>query len=267
MRAAVLELGGLAAELDAYFGCSGRVEVKATSVPFAVELHPVEEGAVVGVMPAVNHRVAVHGIDVAADVLRCRTNRRAHRHLREPAHFLGEGQRVEQFARHDFVLSGCLHVDDRGLTRDGNCLLDGANAHLGDDVRREVRRQDNPVPLDGAEADQRERDGIGAARQIDDLVLPLLVADDGPDLFDERRTRRLYRDAGHHRARGISHDTRDTAGALCAGKCSREDHAPADGGGPERQSSEAGQRPVQNSPARVRGAPECERSHRPSFNV
>src|SRR5207247_1836373 len=53
LRAAVLEFGGLAAELNAYFGCRGRIEIKATSVPFAVELHPVEEGAVVRVMPAV----------------------------------------------------------------------------------------------------------------------------------------------------------------------------------------------------------------------
>jgi hypothetical protein len=120
-----------------------------------------------------NHRVAVHGIDVAADVLRCGTNRRAHRHLGEPAHFLGQGQRVEQLARHDFVLRGGLHIDDRGLTRDGNRLLELPDAHLGADVRREVRRQHKSVALDGAETGQGERHGIYAARQVEDLVLTL----------------------------------------------------------------------------------------------
>src|SRR5437879_5382677 len=77
LRAAILELSGLTAQLNADLGRGGRVEIKPTSVTFAVELHSVEERAIVGVMPAVNDRVAVHGIDVAANVLRRGTNGRA----------------------------------------------------------------------------------------------------------------------------------------------------------------------------------------------
>ena len=101
LEAAVLELGGLAAQLDAHFLRGARVEVEATSLPLAVELHAVEEGTVVAGMPAVNHGVGVHGVNVAADILRGGRNHHAHRHLRKAAHFLRERQRVEHLARHD----------------------------------------------------------------------------------------------------------------------------------------------------------------------
>ena len=136
---------------------------------------------------------AVHRIDVAADVLRRGRDPGANRHLREPAHFLGQGQRIEQLARHDLVLSGGLHIDHRRFAEDGNRLLQLSDAHLGDDVRREVRCELQPFPLDGAESDQGERDGIDAARQVQDLVLAFGVSDDRPQFFDECGTGRFNR--------------------------------------------------------------------------
>ena len=49
-------------------------------------------------MPAVNDCVAVHRINIAADVLRGGADRRADGHLREAAHFLGQGQRIQHVA-------------------------------------------------------------------------------------------------------------------------------------------------------------------------
>ena len=68
--------------------------------------------------------------------------------------------------------------------------------------------------LDGAEAGQRERDGVGAGPQVDDLVLARAVGDDGADFLDQRRAGRLDRHAGQHRARRVFHHARDDAIAL-----------------------------------------------------
>ena len=235
--AAILELGCLAAQLTAHLGCGGRVEVEAASLALAVELHAVEKGAVIAEMPAMNHGVAVHRIDVAADVLRRGRDPGANRHLREPAHFLGQGQRIEQLARHDLVLSGGLHIDHRRFAEDGNRLLQLSDAHLGDDVRREVRCELQPFPLDGAESDQRERDGIGAARQVEDLVLSLRVGDDSADLFDECGTGRFDGYSRQHCPRCITHNARDGAGALCARMCRRNEYTRADRGSLESHRS------------------------------
>jgi hypothetical protein len=54
LDAAVLEFGGLPAQLDAHFGRGRRVEVEAPSCALAVELHAAEQSAVVGEMAAMN---------------------------------------------------------------------------------------------------------------------------------------------------------------------------------------------------------------------
>ena len=223
LEAAVLELGGLAAQLDAHFLRGARVEVEATSLPLAVELHAVEEGTVVAGMPAVNHGVGVHGVNVAADILRGGRNHHAHRHLRKAAHFLRERQRVEHLARHDCRLGRALHIDDRGHTRDGQRFLERADAHFRIDLRGERCRQLDLLAPDRAETGEGERHGIRSRPEVDDLVLTLLVGHDGPDFLDQSVAGGLDRDAGDHGTRRISDHAGDTGRQRLRGGVCRQD--------------------------------------------
>ena len=126
----------------------------------------------------------------------------------------GRRQRLERRARQRRLLPHVLQIDDGSFARDGDRFRELANLQIRIDGRRESRRQLEPLPLDRVEACQTETDRVGAAWQIDDLVFALLVAHDGPDLFDERGTGCLDRDARQHRARAISDDTRNGARAL-----------------------------------------------------
>ena len=67
-------------------------------------------------------------------------------------------------------------------------------------VRRERAGQLDAFALDGAEAGQRERHGVGARPQIDDAVLAGAVGDGGADFLDQHRAGRFDGDAGQHGA-------------------------------------------------------------------
>ena len=73
---------------------------------------------------------------------------------------------------HHALTRGALHVHDRRFASDRDRFLEGADAHLGVDGRRERAGQIDAIPLDGVEAGQRERDGVGAGPQLGDPVLP-----------------------------------------------------------------------------------------------
>src|SRR5262249_8616643 len=94
--------------------------------------------------------------------------------------------------------------------------LERAGPQIGVDRRREAGGDFDPFTLHGAEALQCEGDRVGAWAEVDDLVLPLPVADDGSDLFDECRARGFDRDARHDGAGGIAYNSRDAPCALRA---------------------------------------------------
>ena len=137
-----------------------------------------------------------------------------------------------------------MHVHDRRSAGDGQRFREVADPHLAVDLRREVRRQVDSFPLDRGEPRERERHGVHAGTQIDDLVLALLVGGDSANLFNQRRTAGFNGHTGHDRTGCIFHDARN--GALRLGD-----------GGHQRQ-------PSQRDDDR---RPECPQSHvTPSVN-
>src|SRR4029450_2397743 len=106
---------------------------------------------------------------------------------------------------------GVLHVDQRRRARDGHRFLDGADAHLRVDRRREVRGQLDPILDERAESLERERHLVEAWTEIDDRVSTLRVGIDRTGFLDQRRTRRLYRDTGQHTATRILDQAGDRA--------------------------------------------------------
>ena len=209
LEAAVLELRGLTTELHARFLRGRRIEVEAAALAFPVELHAVEQRAIVCRAAAVNDRIRVHRIDVAADVLRRRRNHHAHRDFGEPAHLLGDRQREQHLGRHCFDLRRVLHVDDRALPADRQRFFECPDFHLGVDLRGETRLQFDGLALDDAETGQCEGHGIGAWTEVDDFVFAVLVGHRCPDLLDQGRARGFHRHSRHHAARRVSHHAND----------------------------------------------------------
>ena len=66
-------------------------------------------------------------------------------------------------------------------------FLDTADTHLGVDRRHPAAAQLERLARDGGEPGQRERDGVGARAQVDDLILAVGVGHDRPRPLDERR--------------------------------------------------------------------------------
>ena len=89
----------------------------------------------------------------------------------------------------------------------------------GEDLRT---GQLDAVTLDGDEAGQRERQGVGARPQIDDAVLARAIGDRGPDLLDQGRARCFNGDAGQHGAGRVSNGSRE--GRLGKYGCREEQH-------------------------------------------
>ena len=61
------------------------------------------------------------------------------------------------------------------------------------------------VTLDGRKSRQRERHGVDAGTQVDDLVLARAVGDDRPGLLDQHVAGRFDRDARQHCAGRVFH--------------------------------------------------------------
>ena len=96
-------------------------------------------------------------------------------------------------------------------------LLQRTDPQLGVDRHVGVRRDLDPVALDGAESGEREGDGVGPRPEIDDRVTALTVGHRGADLLDECRTGRFNGDPGHDASRRVGDKPGD--GALgCSGR-------------------------------------------------
>ena len=89
-----------------------------------------------------------------------------------------------------------LEVNDGGRPRDRDGFRDRADAELDINVRREPRRQFNPLAHDRVEATKREGHSIRARTQLDDLVSARAVGEDSADLFDQRGTPGFDGDTG-----------------------------------------------------------------------
>ena len=70
------------------------------------------------------------------------------------------------------------------------------------------------------EPGKREGHRVHAGPQIDDSVLPAVIGDGGPRLFDQGRTAGFDGDTGQHAPGGVSDDARK--GALCIGCAGRQ---------------------------------------------
>ena len=195
---AELVLGRLAAELDAHFLGGRRIEVEAAALALRIESHPVQQHPRVACPAAVDRNVLADGILVATDVLLGGRNDGARDDRGEPAQFPVDRERKELLARDHPLLDDVLNVHDGGLAGDGDRLLEGAHAQVDIDRRCEVRRQLDAVALDRAEPRQGERDAVGAGQQIDDLVLTLIIGNNGANLFDQDGTAGFHRNAGQH---------------------------------------------------------------------
>ena len=108
-----------------------------------------------------------------------------------------------------------VHVDERGLTGNGDRFRDRAELHLGVDGCRERRGQFDARSLERGEALQREGDGVRARAQVHDPEDALGIGDGGADLFYECRTSDVHLDARKNGARGVFDDTGDAALGRC----------------------------------------------------
>ena len=159
--------------------------------------------------------------------------------------------RLEDVAAQHRLSPGALHVHDRALAGDGDGLLERADPHLGVDRRGERSGQLDAFATEGAEAGQREVDGVGAGPEILDAVLAGAVADGSADFLDEGRTARFNGDAGENRARRVSDGTGDDG--LCGGGGGKERETDPDCQGPDETTHLAPPRPGGRS-TRVSGA-------------
>ena len=94
---------------------------------------------------------------------------------------------------------------------------EGADLHVRVDRRGERAGQLDAFALDGAEAGQAERDGVGARPQIDDTVLARTIGDGRSDFLDQHVARRFDGHAWQHGAGRVLDDAGD--GRL--GECRR----------------------------------------------
>src|SRR5207253_3689818 len=211
--AAELVLGGLAAELDAYFLSRRRIEVEAAPRPLCIEAHAVQQLPVVRRPVVMDGDALAYRILVAADVLLRRRDDRARNNRGEAAKLPIDGQRKELFARDHSLLDDVLDVHDGSLAGDGDRLLEAADAEIDVDRCGEIRRQLDTVALDRTEADEREGHAVGAGEQIDEFILTLIVGDNGASFFDQDRTAGFHGDAVQHAARGVLHHAGNTSRA------------------------------------------------------
>jgi hypothetical protein len=102
----------------------------------------------------------------------------------------------------------------------GEAHLEGADAQLGTDRRREIRRQLDPLLNDGAEACDGKGHLIESRAEVDNRVPALRVGDNGPHLLDECGARGFDRHARQHTAARVLDDARH--GALSRDDCRKQ---------------------------------------------
>ena len=94
-----------------------------------------------------------------------------------------DGKRRDHVAADRRLPPDALHVDDRRLAGDGDRFRERADPQIRVDRGGERAGQLDALALDGAEAGQREGDGVGAGPQIDDAVLAGAVGDGATRTF------------------------------------------------------------------------------------
>ena len=124
-------------------------------------------------------------------------------------------QRVERLSIERLHARGTRHVDDRRRAGHGDRLLEGANLELGVERRREVGRQLEAVAPVSAEAGQRKGHRVGARTKVGNAIAAVAVGDRRLHTFDQYRTGRFHRHAGHRGTGDIPHDTGNRALGVC----------------------------------------------------
>ena len=184
-----------------------RVVVPAAGIVHVVERHPVQEQRhLIVTAPVDLHRlpqVAAGSADVPA--VRERDLNPGHQDRKILERSSGR-QLVQKLGAQRGLLAGRLHVDQRALARHRHRFLQRADRHGHVDRRGERRRQRDAFADHRPEPGERERHPVGTCLQRDDAELPLPVREDRACLFDERRTRCLYGDAGQDPAAGVTDD-------------------------------------------------------------
>ena len=94
-------------------------------------------------------------------------------------------QPVNGLLGHRFSLRHALRVDERTLAGHRHGFSDGAHAEVGIHSRRKVRRQHDALAQQRVETWERERHGIRARAQVDNLEHALAVGNNRSDLLDK----------------------------------------------------------------------------------
>ena len=133
-----------------------------------------------------------HGAtDVAsAEALANAGNQHAHREGRARARDCRDHLLV-----YDHLTRCRLHVDGRRFTDNGDGFLEGADLQIDAQRRGGGAGELHPFALDACEPGERERDGVLARPQVDDLIPAVAVSDGTADFFDEHRARGFNRHA------------------------------------------------------------------------
>ena len=132
--------------------------------------------------------------------------------LRGRLQVVAGGDGVEHLAVEHLDAAGGRDVHDRGLTRDGDRLLESADRQHCVDRGHETGRQVLILDQHGRESGQGERQGVRAGTQVDDGVATRPVGNGDTTPLDQRRARRLDGDAGQD-ATGVVGDLPDDLAA------------------------------------------------------
>ena len=179
-----------------------------------IHLHAVDVNGVVGCRHPVQQQPLLRRSSRSADRLSVglHANRKRAQLGIRPA----RRNRIHQLALQDRRVLRALDVDDGRAAGDGDRLFERSNLQFHVDRRGEVGRQVDAVADQRGEAGERERHFVEAGPEIAYRVASLLVGDRFAGPLDERRARRLHRNARQNAAAGVSDQSRD--GALGEGR-------------------------------------------------
>ena len=102
-----------------------------------------------------------------------------------------------------------MRIDNRCLAGDGNRFFQRADAQVGVNGVRGRAGQHDAIAFERVEPGQRERDGVRARTQIDDLIATVDVRHHRPGFLDQHWAGSFDRHAGEHGPRCVFDGSRD----------------------------------------------------------
>ena len=121
------------------------------------------------------------------------------------------GNVVDRFAVQHLVVRRGRHVHDRRTARDRDGFLESADAEVGIQGHRELRRKRNRFAPHHRKPLERKRHDVGAGAQIRNRVTTSAIGHRALRFLDERVAGRFDGHTREHRARRVFHDACDRA--------------------------------------------------------